>query len=79
MARPRREYRKAENMKREPTAAVQWSCRAAQEALTLAIEAVDDVLTEIGSDEAAIEHPELVAAFMAFAGNAYHAAKTQYH
>jgi hypothetical protein len=66
-------------MTREPTAAISWACRAAKEAMLLAIEAVDEVLTEIGSDDAAIEHPELVVAFMAFAGNAYHAAKTQYH
>ena len=66
-------------MTREPTAAVSWACRAAKEAMLLAIEEVDDVLTEIGSDETAIEHPELISAFMSFAGSAYHAAKTQYH
>jgi hypothetical protein len=66
-------------MNREPTAAVQWSCLEAKAALLLAIEAVDDVLSEIKSYDAAIEHPELVAAFMAFAGHAYHAKGTQYH
>jgi hypothetical protein len=66
-------------MTNEPTAAVSWACRAAKEAMLLAIDEVDDVLTEIGSDDAAIEHLELVVAFMAFAGHAYHAAKTQYH
>jgi hypothetical protein len=63
-------------MKREPTAAVQWACLEAKAALILAIEAVDDILHE---DDAALEHPELVVAFMTFAGNAYHATKTQYH
>jgi hypothetical protein len=73
------EYPKVETMTREPTAAVKWSCLAAKEAMLLAIGEVDDVLTEIGSDDAAIQHPELITAFMAFAGHAYHAAKTQYH
>ena len=39
-------------------------------ALVLAIEAVDDVLTEIGSDDAVIEYPDLVTAVM-FAGQIY--------
>lgn len=59
---------------REPTAAVQWACIEAKAALILAIEAVDDVLHE---DEAALEHPELVTAFMMFAGSAYHAKKQE--
>jgi hypothetical protein len=63
-------------MTREPTAAVFWACRTAKEALILAIEAVDDVLD---GDSSALEHPELVTAFMAFAGHAYHAKATQYH
>jgi hypothetical protein len=66
-------------MTREPTAAVKLSCIEAKEAMLLAIGEVDDVLTEIGSDDAAIEHPELIAAFMAYAGHVYHAKATQYH
>jgi hypothetical protein len=44
--------------------------------MLLAIEAVDDVLD---GDSSALEHPELVTAFMMFAGQAYHAKATQYH
>ena len=66
-------------MKREPTAAVQWACHEAKAALLLAIEAVDDVLSQIKSYDAAIEHPELIIAFMSYAGQAYHAKATQYH
>jgi hypothetical protein len=72
-------HSKVETMNREPTAAVQWAAMEAKAALILAIEAVDDVLSEIKSYDPAIEHPELVAAFMAFAGHAYHAKATRYH
>jgi hypothetical protein len=68
--------RRSLKMTREPTAEVFWACRAAKEAMLLAIEAVDDVLD---GDSSALEHPELVTAFMAFAGHAYHAKATQYH
>jgi hypothetical protein len=73
------EYREVEKMTREPTAATQWACIEAKAAMLLAIEEVDDVLAEIGSDDAAIEHPELITAFMSYAGQAYHAKATQYH
>jgi hypothetical protein len=62
-------------MTREPTAEVFWACRAAKEAMLLAIEAVDEVLD---GDCSALEHPELVT-FMSFAGHAYHAKAIQYH
>jgi hypothetical protein len=65
-------------MTKEPTAATQWACIEAKAALLLAIEAVDDVLSEIKQHDDAIEHPELIAAFMSFAGAAYHAKATEY-
>jgi hypothetical protein len=54
----------------KPTVALQSACIEAKAALILAIEAVDELFPQ---DEAALEHPELVTAFMAFAGNAYRA------
>src|ERR1700689_375610 len=79
LARDSAEYPKVETMTREPTAAVKLSCLEAKAALILAIEAVDDVLSEIKNYDAAIEHPELIAAFMSYAGHVYHAKATQYH
>jgi hypothetical protein len=64
------DYRSVSKMKRAPTAAVQWACIEAKAALILAIEAVDELFPQ---DEAALEHPELVTAFMMFAGSAYRA------
>jgi hypothetical protein len=57
-------------MKREPTAETKFACTEAKAALILAIEAVDELYPQ---DDAGTEHPDLVVAFMAFAGNAYRA------
>jgi hypothetical protein len=46
------------------------ACQLAQDALILAIAAVDSVLDE---DSAAVEYPELVVAFLTFAAAAYRA------
>jgi hypothetical protein len=58
-------------MKRnEVTPLMRAACLQAEAALFLAFEAVDSILDE---DQAAVEHPELVVAFMTVAGAAYQA------
>jgi hypothetical protein len=44
----------------------------AQDALMLAIQSVDNVLDD---NDCALDHPELVVAFMTFAASAYRAAE----
>jgi hypothetical protein len=56
--------------KYEATPLMRQACLQAEAALRLAIEAVDDLFHE---DQAAVEHPELVIAFMTVAGAAYQA------
>ena len=54
------------------TPRLQEACHLAQDALMLAIQSVDDVLDD---NDCALDHPELVVAFMTFAAGAYRSAE----
>ena len=62
----------AQNENTQISPRLQDACHLAQDALMLAIQSVDNVLDD---NDCALDHPELVVAFMTFAASAYRAAE----